>query len=128
MEMSDNYLTYEEYKSLGGTFDITPFNLLEYEARRIIDPFNRLKGVKEIPKEVKLCEYRLIDTINSYIIKNNADRNIASENIEGYSVSYVSPTQIKEVISSKKEELNDIVNTYLFGVIVNGEHLIYCGI
>ena len=34
---SGQYLTYLEYQSLGGTLEETPFNLLEYEARKQID-------------------------------------------------------------------------------------------
>ena len=51
MEFSGQYLTYDEYKALGGNLDITPFNLLEYEARRIIDSrtLQRLKGIEKIP-------------------------------------------------------------------------------
>ena len=67
MEFSGQYLTYEEYKALGGTLDLTPFNLLEFESRRRIDTrtFNRLKGIDSdgIPQEVKICEFKMI---NSY--------------------------------------------------------------
>ena len=46
MQFEGQYLTYPEYRSLGGTLDITPFNLLEFEARRKIDieTQSRLKG------------------------------------------------------------------------------------
>ena len=37
MEFEGQYLTYEEYIDLGGTLDLMPFNLLEFEARRKID-------------------------------------------------------------------------------------------
>ena len=30
MEFNGQYLTYNEYKALGGSLDITPFNLLEF--------------------------------------------------------------------------------------------------
>ena len=71
MEFSGQYLTYEEYRSLGGTLDLTPFNLLEFEARRKIDSrtMNRLKDIdsQDIPQEVKICEYNVINSINSYV-------------------------------------------------------------
>ena len=130
MEFSGQYLTYEDYKELGGTFDLMPFNLLEFEARKKIDikTFGRLKNINynDLPQEVKICEYNLINTISSYI--NTTNKNITSENTDGYSVSYVSPTQINEVIISKNNELDDIITTSLFGVIVNNEHLIYTGV
>jgi hypothetical protein len=133
MEFSGQYLTYEEYRSLGGTLDLTPFNLLEFEARRKIDSrtMNRLKDIdsQDIPQEVKICEYNVINSINSYVNTfESANKNIASENIDGYSVSYVNPTQISEVVNSKNAELDDIITTYLFGVVVNNEHIIYMGL
>ena len=131
MEFSEQYLTYEEYRSLGGTIDLMPFNLLEFEARRKIDirTFNRLKG-GEIPQEVKICEYKLISTINSYIesTENASNGNVASENTDGYSISYVTADKISDVVKSKSIELDDIIRTYLLGVIYNGEHLMYRGV
>ena len=38
MEFEGQYLTYEDYKALGGTLnDQMPFNLLEFESRKQID-------------------------------------------------------------------------------------------
>lgn len=134
MEFSGQYLTYNEYRLLGGTLQETPFNLLEFEARRMIDinTQNRLKEAdsEQIPQEVKLCEYNLINTIDGYAnnVKNVTGKgNIASESIDGYSVSYVSSTSVKEIIASKNTELDDIIRTYLLGVIFNGEHIMYLG-
>lgn len=133
MEYSGQYLTYEEYLALGGTLDLTPFNVLEFEARRKIDirTFNRLKDSEDIPQEVKLCEYKLIDSLNSYAVANesvSSKGNLASESTDGYSVTYISYDKVGEVIKSKSAELDDIIRTYLLGVIYNGEHLLYRGV
>lgn len=132
MEFSGQYLTYEEYRGLGGTIDLTPFNLLEFEARRKIDirTQDRLKGFdeNEIPQEVKLCVYSLINSIVIFSNTTNNTGNIASENTDGYSVSYITPAQISEVVTSKNKELDDIVRTYLLGVVFNDEHLLYAGV
>ena len=135
MEFSGQYLTYEEYKALGGTLDLTPFNLLEFEARRQIDirTFNRLKDLEseDIPQEVKLCEYNLINSINSFANATNniaTNGNVKSENTDGYSVSYIGASEISSVVKSKSDEITDIVRTYLLGVVVNDEHLMYCGV
>ena len=135
MEFSGQYLTYEDYKGLGGTLDLPPFNLLEFEARRRIDikTSNRLKELNynEIPEEVKICEYTLINTIKSYIGNSNNDsinRNVASETTDRYSVSYITANQIREVVKSKSNEINDIIKTYLLDVLVNNEHIMYCGV
>ena len=133
MEFSEQYLTYEEYRSLGGTLDLTPFNILEFESRRQIDirTFNRLKDIEEIPQEVKICEYNLINSINNYYNSTTTiteNSNVKSESIDGYSVSYINASEISNVIKSKKDEIDDIVKTYLLGIIINGQHIMYCGV
>lgn len=130
MEFNGQYLTYDEYKALGGSLDQTPFNLLEYEARRIIDnrTLQRLKGINQIPQEVKMCMFSLINTINSYTSQSQNSKNISSESVGSYSVSYTTGTQIQETINSKNAELTDIVLNYLTGVIVNGQHVVYLGV
>lgn len=130
MGFDGQYLTYDEYKALGGSLDQTPFNLLEFEARRIIDSktLQRLKNVKELPQEVKICVYSLIDTLNSYVNESQTSKNISSESVGSYSVNYATGTQIQEIVKSKNTELTDVVLTYLTGVIVNGEHVVYLGV
>jgi len=131
MDFEGQYLTYDEYVELGGLqIDEMPFNLLEFEARKKIDAktFKRLQNVDDIPQEVKICEYKLINSILSYAQSENTSKNISSESTDGYSISYVDGTQIDKVIKSKNDELDDIITTYLFGVIVNNEHIIYAGI
>lgn len=136
MEFEGQYLTYEEYKGLGGELDLMPFNLLEFEARRRIDirTQNRLKDVDsgDIPQEVKLCEYNLITMVKKYADEENNtngdNKNIASETTDGYSVTYITLDKIKEIMESKKAEVKDILETYLVGVIFNGEHIAYLGV
>ena len=133
MEFEGQYLTYEEYKALGGTLDLTPFNLLEFEARRQIDirTFNRLKNGENIPQEVKLCVYNLINSINEFASSTSniaSNGNIASENTDGYSVSYITSNKISEIVKSKQDEINNIIETYLMFVVYNGEHLMYIGV
>ena len=133
MTFEGQYLTYAEYQELGGSaIGEMPFNLLEFEARRKIDirTQNRLKD-NEIPQEVKLCELKMINSILGYNetqndVSNNG--NVASENTDGYSVSYITADKIKDVISSREEELNTIMYDYLIGVIVNDEHIMYVGV
>lgn len=126
MEFEGQYLTFEEYEELGGTLTKTPFNLLEFEARKQIDlrTQNRLKTCETIPEEVKLCVYHLIDFI--ILCQTENSNNIASETVGSYSVSY--NNQVKDVIKNKKSEMGDIIINDLYGVVVNGEHVIYNGV
>ena len=131
MDFTNQYLSYEEYQELEGTLEEVPFNELEYECRRIIDSRtqNRLKNADKIPQEVKMLENKMIQTLQGYYVSlNKAQSGVASENTDGYSVSYISSNQISQLIEGKIDVLQDLVSTYLFGVIVNNEHLLYCGV
>jgi hypothetical protein len=138
MTFKGQYLTYKEYKDLvesegGSAMAEMPFNLLEFEARRQIDirTLNRLKNSENIPQEVKLCDYALINSINGFANANDSivnNGNVKNENTDGYSVNYISAGEISEVVKSKNDEIQDIITTYLLGIIFNGEHLLYCGV
>ena len=129
MVFSGQYLIYNEYRHLGGTLAELPFNILEFECRQKINERTqgRLKKASEIPEEVKMCMFNLMNCIDSYASKN-ASKDIASESIDGYSVSYITGGQIKELIKSKNNEIDDIITSYLTNVVVNNEHLIYLGV
>lgn len=129
MEFNGQYLSYEEYKLLGGTLNLMPFNLLEFEVRKKINlrTHNRLIN-NEIPSEVKVCEYNMIDRVNSYAQTLNDTSNVSSESTDGYSVSYITPNQISDIVKSKDKELDDIMLDYLYGVIVNNEHILDVGV
>lgn len=128
MEFNNQYLTYEDYKSLGGTLDEMPFNILELKARQIINERtqNRLKDVEKIPQEVKICVYDLIQIINKYNnSKNSTSSNISSENTDGYSVTYKSGTELTE---EQKKQYDDVMETDLYGVIVDNTPILYLGV
>lgn len=136
MTFEGQYLTYAEYQALGGSaIGEMPFNLLEFEARRQIDirTFNRIKDLdsEDIPQEVKLCEYNLINSIKTFASASDSiasGGNVKSENTDGYSISYISASEISDIVKSKNAEIEDTIRDYLLGVIVNGEHIMYCGI
>jgi hypothetical protein len=127
MDFKGQYLTYQEYKGLGGTLDLTPFNVLEFEARRRIDEltYNRLVGGENIPDEVKMCEFTIINKVLKAYDKE-IGRGKSSESVGSYSVSYNS--DIKKLIEDKRIEIQDIISTDLFGVVYNGEHILYGGV
>lgn len=130
MTFTNQYLSYNEYKELGGTLDELPFDLIEFECRKIIDERTQKRLTAEgvtIPQEVKICEYKMINSVTKYQETFETTKaNVKSENTDGYSVSY--NDDIKEIIKSKNEELNVLISTYLFGVIVNKEHILYIGV
>lgn len=128
MEFKNQYLSYEEYKSLGGTLGEMPFNILELKARQVINERtqNRLKNIEEMPQEVKICVYDLINTMNKYNLSDNStSSNISSENTDGYSVTYKSGTELTE---EQKKQYDDVMETDLYGVIVDNTPILYLGV
>jgi len=131
MTFENQYLTYAEYQDLGGTLEELPFNILELECRKIIDrrTQSRLVDADEIPNEVKVCLYKMIENVTSYqegIIK--AQKGISSENIDGYSISYMNSSEIENALKEQSTQMEELISVYLFGVIVNGEYLLYLGV
>ena len=127
MEFEGQYLTYQEYQLLGGTLEEMPFNLLEFNARKKIDErtFGRLIDKGQEYKEVKLCVYNMIITLNSYSSYNTQNKAISSESTDGYSISYGTPQ--KSTTEAKNSELEDIIDTYLSNLIVNDVPVLYRG-
>lgn len=129
MEFSGQYLTYVEYKALGGTLDQAPFNILEFEARQNVDKytFGRLKTLDSQNQEVKLCVYKLIETLNSYNKQLELNKGVASENTDGYSVTYTTPSAT--LVEAKTSDTNDIVREYLVDCkLEDGTPYLYCGV
>lgn len=107
MEIKGQYLTYQDYKALGGTLDLTPFNLLEFEARKEVDDctYGRLKKLDTQIEDVKLCIMVLMNKIQKY---NEIDNGKSSESVGSYSVTYNKPVSKEE-----KQERRSIINSYL---------------
>lgn len=128
MAISGQYLTYAEYKALGGTLDQNSFSLLEYNARMRIDErtFGRLKKLETQPEEVKMCDFNLINTLNSYSSYTENSKNISSESTDGYSISYKSAS--KDITEAMEKEVEDIINAYLCNVLVDNIPVLFRGI
>ena len=127
MEFKGQYLTYQEYQLLGGTLEEMPFNLLEFNARKKIDErtFRKLVDKRQEYKEVKLCIYNMIITLNSYSSYDTQNKAISSESTDGYSISYGTPQ--KSITEAKNSELEDVIDTYLSNLIVDDVPVLYRG-
>lgn len=128
MNFDGQYLDYTTYKNLGGTLEETPFNLLEYNARKKIDErtFGRLINIETIPQEVKLCTYELINIINSYSSYEVENKGISSENTDGYSISYQTPS--KDITEAQNKETEYIINTYLANTVIDNIPVLFRGV
>ncbi len=117
MKFENQYLTYDEYKELGGKLIEKPFNLLEYRAEKKIDELssNRFRKLSEYPKELKLCVYDLIDVFNS-----EGNSSVVSETVGNYSKT----NQSKQNIEKTKME---IINQYLSEYKIDDVFVLYRG-
>lgn len=105
------YLTYEQYKELGGQVDESAFPLLEKRAQRKLDnyTFDRLKDAETIIDEVKEV---LTLMINMIADENNGDE-VKSFSNGKVSFSFVDKKPIEE-------RMYDIVVEYLPVSLVSG--------
>ncbi len=128
MQFKEQYLTYEEYKEMDGTLNEVPFNLLEYDVRKMIDErtFGRLTHLSSVPFDVKMCVFKMVDVVESYLALETQNKAVSSENTDGYSVSY-RKFEMSD-ISVKKKELESVMETYLANVVVEGIPVLYIGV
>lgn len=129
MELNKHYLTYAEYKGLGGTLEEAPFNILELEAQKNIDKytFGRLQDLDKQVNEVKVCDFKLIELLNTYSFYDNQNKSISSENTDGYSISYSQATE--NISKAKINEIKGIIKTYLAECkLENGTPYLYVGV
>lgn len=120
MEFTNQYLTYEEYTSIGGSLSKDTFNLLEYEAQKEIDKytFNRLTTLTTQLEDTKLCINALINHIKEY-----NDTSYRSESSDGYSLTYNRPATADE-----NKNRYSIIETYLINdKLEDGTPYMYCG-
>ena len=114
MDFSGQYLTYDEYKVLGGQLDQTSFNLLEYDVRKEIDKqtLGRLVNLEKQREEVKMCVWELINLQQS--INNGVD-------ISGNVVNYTN----REIVKAKV----DTIRRYLLNCeLEDGTPYLYRGV
>lgn len=119
MKFENQYLTYSEYKELGGKLIEKSFNLLEYRAEKKIDELssNRFRTLskEEYPQELKMCVYDLIDVFNS-----EGNSSVVSETVGSYSKT----KQSKQNIEKIKE---DIISQYLSEYKIDDVYVLYRG-
>lgn len=130
MEFTKHYLTYAEYKALGGTLEETPFNVLELKAQKEIDryTFGRLQTLPTQVNEVKVCDYELIKKLDNYQnAETNQAKGISSESTDGYSISY--GTKTSDSVSSMNKDIENCIKIYLSECkLDDGTPYLYCGV
>ena len=122
------YITEEDYKKLLGKDSIPDnFNNLVIQASSYINynTHGRI-NIDNIPEQVQYATCLIIDLINEENDKLSKIGNLKSQNIEGWSESYMTSDEIKQDYSNKKYT---VLQEQLWNVIgIDGNPLLYCGV
>jgi len=122
------YITEAEYKELLGADSIPDnFDNLVIDVSAYLNLRTRGRiDINNIPNEVKYVTALLTEKKSEADKKKAEMGNLKSQNIEGWSESYMTP---EEIDGEFKTEMSDIIKKYLWNVIgKDGQLLLYCGI
>ena len=111
-----SYLTYDDYKELGGTLPEKEFNQYERKAQRWLDyfTFDRCKQLDVIPNEVREVLAEFISRLLAFDQQKEA-----GETIKEYSNSVEQITFTVKTEKDVKSELNAIANQWLPDYLTN---------
>lgn len=103
------------------------FNQLNIEASSYIEKMTSGRINKSnIPEQVKYATCLLINVLNEENTKLSEINNLQSQNIEGWSETYLSPEEVKKNYNNQKQS---VLNIYLWNVLgIDGNPLIYKGV
>jgi hypothetical protein len=122
------YITDNEYIELLDADSIPDnFNQLNIEASSYIEQQTLGKINKSnIPEQVKYATCLMINLLQEENTKLNEIGNLQSQNIEGWSETYLSPEEVKKNYTNKKQ---NILATYLWNITgIDGTPLLYKGV
>lgn len=121
------YITEAEYRELLGVNSIPDnFNNLVIDVSAYLNLRTRGRiDIDYIPNEVKYVTALLTQKKAEAESKKVEMGNLKSQNIEGWSESYMTPEEIDKKF---KDEMSDIIRNHLWNVIgKDGQLLLYCG-
>ena len=118
------YLTYEEYKGIGGTLEETAFNRNIERAYAMIDirTHSRLLEFEEIPKIVKIVCVDLLD----YISTNTVEKVVTSKSQSAGGVSE-SESYAEKTAEDYSADLDRIFEPLAVVKTANGISILYRG-
>ncbi len=114
------YLTYDEYKSKGGSLDENVFNRYAIEATYKIREatFDRIKTPTNAVKD---CMMRLIDLCK--------ESDPSAERVSSFSHDGLNQTFQRSTQDEVKRKTREIIRTYLINEVAeDGTPLMYCGV
>ena len=134
------YLTYADYRVMGGTLDEIPFNDFEFQAEVQINyaTFSRLKTDTKFPTGVKRLTKCLVDLLEKQAAafslgkgsssSSGSGAYVTSQSNDGVSVSYNGMAST-DLVTMCKTEVQNAIKNYLDGVTNEAGHkLLYRGL
>lgn len=126
------YLTYDEYKGMGGSMDAALFPRFELKARKRIDAmtFGRLQGENGARECVKHCMFELIQAMQEDEANVGfSGREISSMSNDGVSVTYASGNSQTGMQNGSGARYAGIVRAWLTGETdACGNNILYAGV
>ena len=111
------YLSYTEYKELGGTMNEATFNKNEFEIENKIDYLTngRIKNLSQVPQAVKMLCFRL-GTSFWEKVEIDAPNNLTSysNGIESFGYANTTTSSQSSNISVIDKQINNLVAEYLW--------------
>lgn len=111
------YLSYTEYKELGGTMNEATFNKNEFEIENKIDYLTngRIKNLSQVPQAVKMLCFRL-GTSFWEKVEIDAPNNLSSysNGIESFGYANTITSSQSSSISVIDKQINNLVAEYLW--------------
>ena len=115
-----SYLTYDDYKELGGTLSEDDFRLIERKAQRWLDyfTFDRIKQLDVIPNEVREVLTEFITRLTAYEAQKEAGETITQYSNSVEQISFKVKTE-DEVKSDLAKIALEWLPDYLTNRVVN---------
>lgn len=123
------YLTYAEYKVMGGQQSESAYTRLEWKARMLIDEytFGRLREEETIPEAVKRLDFELVGMLGNMDLSGEGYAGVVdSESNDGYSIKMAAGTVL--TAAETMIQMGNLIETYLANEkTAAGVPLLYCG-
>lgn len=108
------YITYEQYKALGGTAEQSAFPLLEKLARKKLDYWTQGR-ITEADDDIRLCMLLIIDAMGKI---RSGKKDVASVSNDGVSVTYASAKTEEQMMGSVYDQVVEILPVELVSLVV----------
>ena len=118
-----SYLTYSDYRTMGGIMSEIDFERYEFRAEKLIDEetYGRISQLNGVPEEVKNLTFELVTLGQKSDITNDT---VSSEQVGSWHRTYKGASQ-----ASYTKAIKTLIRTYLSGIFLsNGVPLLYRGV